>query len=57
MFMTQIVEVIVTDTLQSVYGPYGHRGFHIKKHKGFSCSTKYSEICICALFASPVKTL
>lgn len=36
MFLTQIVEVIVTDTLQSVYVPHGLRGFDIKKHKRFS---------------------
>jgi len=36
MSLTQIVEVIVTDTLQLVYVPQGLSGFHIKKHKRFS---------------------
>jgi len=51
MFLTQIVEVIVTDTLQSVYVPHGLRGFDIKKHKRFSWSIEFSEIhiwaCVC----------
>ena len=36
MSLTQIVEVIVTVTLQSVYVPHGLRGFDIKKHERFS---------------------
>jgi hypothetical protein len=36
MSVTQIVEVIVTDTLQSVYVPHGLSGFDINKHKRFS---------------------
>ena len=36
MFLTQIVELIVTDTLQSLYVPHGIGGFDIKKHTRFS---------------------
>jgi hypothetical protein len=35
MFLAQIVEVIVTDTLKSMYVPRGLRGFDIKKLKRF----------------------
>jgi len=35
MFLTEIVEVIVTDTLQSVCVPHGLRGFDIKKQEIF----------------------